>query len=32
MHIIEESKAEYREMPQEWIKCTSCFSKLVEYT
>ena len=24
MHIIEESKAEFREMPQSWIHCQEC--------
>mmetsp|Transcript_9714 Transcript_9714/g.14797 ORF Transcript_9714/g.14797 Transcript_9714/m.14797 type:complete len:90 (-) Transcript_9714:2689-2958(-) len=24
MHIIEESKAEQKEMPQDWVFCSSC--------
>lgn len=27
MHIIDESKAEFREMPQAWIHCRGCASK-----
>ena len=26
MHIIEESRAEWREMPQEYVSCKSCQS------
>lgn len=26
MHIIEESKAEYSEMPQDWTKCDHCYN------